>query len=141
MNVYLKRSFQGTIELIRKKRMNAMNVILSVDEIETAENLINDANKINELKAVFLIYYKNKQFSKLSEAKENVIYTDCSSHIIEFAECRMNVDLIMKLTKKFEEKYKIKLNINRDKLSDIKDPLKKLANPDKNEEWNYKKGF
>ena len=77
MNAFLKRSFQETIELIRKKNMNAMTVILSVDEIETAENLINDANKINEL-AVFMIYSKNKQFCKWPEAKENVIYADCS---------------------------------------------------------------
>lgn len=77
MCAYLKRSFQETIELIRKKNMNAMTVILSVDEIETAENLINDANKINEL-AVFMIYSKNKQFCKWPEAKENVIYADCS---------------------------------------------------------------
>ena len=77
VNIYLKRSFQETIELIRKKSMNVMTVILSVDEIETAENLINDANEINEL-AVFMIYSKNKQFCKLSEAKENVIYADCS---------------------------------------------------------------
>lgn len=55
-------------------------------------------------------------------------------HIIEFAECRMNDDLIMKLTKKLEEKYKIKLNINRDKLSDIKDPLEEMTYQDKNEE-------
>lgn len=46
----------------------------------------------------------------------------------------MNDDLIMKLTKNLEEKYKIKLNINRDKLSDIKDPLEEMTYQDKNEE-------
>lgn len=130
VNIYVKRSIFECIDLIKKKKKNAMKLILSVGRKETAKEIIDATNNIKGVKCIFLICSKDRGVAELSGIRKNVLYTDDSSNIITFAKCGVKIDKIKRLAEELVNQYRIQTSINLREVSDESDPLKELTYPD-----------
>lgn len=91
VNIYMKSSVSECIEMINRKKRNAMKMIISLSKIETEDEIINKTNEIEGTKCVFLIYRKRISLTEIPGNRKNVLYADNSSDLIKFVKCGMKI--------------------------------------------------
>ena len=126
VNIYMKSSVSECIEMINRKKRNAMKMIISVSKIETEDEIINKTNEIEGTKCVFLIYRKSISLTEIPGNRKNVLYADNSSDLIKFVKCGMKIKKITELSKELRIQHHIQMIVD---IKEVSDPLKKLTNP------------
>lgn len=108
-NVYYSNSIEEALEIIDKKKLNKMKLIISFDDYNLGKSIIIGIREITQLNFVCLVYSNSKNITQLPE---NVLFTYDFEDINLFAKMDLEQEHIYEFAVYLQNKYNTIFCIN-----------------------------